>query len=76
MKETKIDKLGRIVIPIDFRRRLNLNAGDFVQLRFEDNTVLIKPKNAACKLCNTPIEKHSPIPLCKGCIAKIKAIRE
>lgn len=46
MKATKtIDSIGRITIPIDMRRELQLMEGDVVDVICEDNTITIrKPK--------------------------------
>ena len=36
MKVSKIDKLGRIVIPIENRKELNLGYGSLVEITCED----------------------------------------
>ena len=39
----KLDALGRVSIPIYFRKLLNLEAGDRVQIIFNDDQIIIKP---------------------------------
>ena len=38
----KIDKLGRVVIPVDIRRLLDLNGGDFAEIKLVGNAIYIK----------------------------------
>ena len=42
---TRIDRRGRIVIPRDFRKALNLKEGEEVILRLRGNKILIKAEN-------------------------------
>ena len=42
--ERKIDRLGRIVIPKDLRRTLQLLPGDSVTLVFDGNALILKKK--------------------------------
>lgn len=57
MKVSKIDKLGRIVIPIENRKELNLEYGSLVEITCEDEQVIIKPRVQKCKLCSKYIDK-------------------
>ena len=41
----KIDALGRIVVPKDVRISLNLNVNDDVEIKVEDDKVVIKKSN-------------------------------
>ena len=47
----KIDALGRIVVPKDVRISLNLNVNDDVEIKVEDDKVVIKKSN----------EQHMPV---------------
>ena len=38
----KIDRLGRIVIPNDVRKTLDLKAGDTVEIKVENGAVTVK----------------------------------
>ena len=46
-----VDKLGRIVIPKDFRKALMLEIGDSVMLEVEDNRVIISKAEERCVFC-------------------------
>lgn len=43
--ERCMDKLGRIVIPMDLRRALKLTPGDTVMMVFEEDRLILKKKS-------------------------------
>lgn len=45
----EIDKLGRLVIPVDLRKQYGLNCGDTVYFTAYDNGILIHSENYICK---------------------------
>lgn len=44
MIRTKIDKMGRTVIPSPIRRFLEIKEGDYVEWLVEDNKVIVRKK--------------------------------
>lgn len=46
---TKIDRHGRIVIPAEYRRALDLHEGDEVTIQLDDGTVRILTHSAAIR---------------------------
>lgn len=46
----KIDELGRIVLPIELRRSLNLNVKDPVEIFVDDDKIILR-KYAASNAC-------------------------
>ena len=44
MKKTTLDKLGRIVIPIDWRRELMINEDTKLELTFTENKIIIEKR--------------------------------
>jgi transcriptional pleiotropic regulator of transition state genes len=47
----KLDNLGRIVLPIELRRNLDVQVGDSLEIYVEDEKVILKKYNPACILC-------------------------
>lgn len=41
----KIDELGRLVIPAEMRKQLNINSGDSVNIEVVDNKVVVTSSN-------------------------------
>lgn len=54
----KIDELGRIVIPKEYREALNIPSGSCVTMLVQNNAIIIKPEERTTKcdgcghLCN------------------------
>lgn len=72
----RIDAMGRIVIPAELRRELNVNLGDEVSLELVDGTIVVRKNEAVCMLCGskgrlTRSEKGD-IVLCEDCIKRVK----
>ena len=47
----KIDELGRIVLPIELRRKLNLDYKDAVDIYTEDDKIILKKYEPSCIFC-------------------------
>lgn len=52
----KIDELGRIFIPVEFRRHMDLKSRDFININIEDNSIVIKKAVNECILCNSTVD--------------------
>ena len=70
----KIDELGRIVLPIETRRRLNLEPKDPVEIFVEKDRVIIKKYEPACIFCGemNDIVDFKDRRICKKCLAEIQ----
>lgn len=71
--EKDIDALGRVVIPIEFRRRLGVESNAKVFVSLENDVIIISTVNTYCALCGIRIEKERKFRLCDRCTLKIKA---
>lgn len=40
----KLDVLGRVTLPAEFRKYLNLDSSDFVEIFLEEDGIKIKPR--------------------------------
>ena len=68
----RIDKLGRITIPIDYREKFNLSENAPIRITCEENGIIISPTASACKICGAFIKPNSKFPICQECIKAIK----
>jgi transcriptional pleiotropic regulator of transition state genes len=71
----KIDELGRIVIPIDIRRKLGVNNGESLEISLQNDTVILKKHHETCIFCFSEdnLEPFEGKMICQKCINKIKS---
>jgi len=70
--ERRIDKLGRIVLPMDFRKALGLEGEAEVLLGINGNTITVRAVDTTCKLCGSSKEVSAHLKICSDCITRIK----
>ena len=79
MKQTgvvrRLDELGRIVIPIEQRRMLDINIHDPVEINVEDGKIIIRKYHTGCIFCggSSGITTYKDKPICKKCLNDLKA---
>lgn len=49
----KIDELGRIVVPIELRKSLNIGKREAVEISLENDCILIRKFEPGCCLCGS-----------------------
>ena len=72
--EREIDSLGRVVIPVEYRRSLGVKANSRVILTISGDTVHISAANRCCALCGARIDERE-VRLCDECVGMVKAIK-
>jgi len=70
--EKDVDALGRVVIPIGFRKRLGIKCDSKVLMKLENGAVTIKSAYMLCALCNEKIDNEEKYRLCNACIALVR----
>ena len=63
----KIDVLGRVVIPAEFRNSLGLVEGDEVSVSTDNGVIILTPTQKVCKLCGSH-ENVKDGKICEKCI--------
>ena len=63
----RVDKLGRIVLPRDFRKALLIALEDEILLNLSNGEITIKKNGHYCKICGQEITADARIHLCKKC---------
>lgn len=66
----KVDELGRIVLPIELRRTLDIEIKDPIEIYIEGDYILLKKYQPACCLCGsmTDIKYFKDKKVCQKCI--------
>lgn len=71
----QIDKLGRLVLPADIRKSLNIVDGiDSVEFFVDNDSVIIKKYRPSCVFCNSAenIVNYKNQTVCKSCLDDLR----
>ena len=70
----RLDDLGRIVLPIELRRTLNLEIKDPVEIFTENDCVILKKFEPTCFFCGSSKEvtDFKGKTVCAGCVKELK----
>ena len=66
----RVDKLGRIVIPLELRRRYGLLEGSKIEFVEAGDGVTVRSSEPFCRICRAKIFENVTLPLCEECIKK------
>lgn len=68
-----IDELGRIVLPVETRKRLDLNTKDPVEVFVEKDRIILKKFEPACVFCGErdDLVDYKEKKICKKCLDDI-----
>jgi len=70
----KIDELGRIVIPKEIRKTMNIQDGDGIEILISDDKIVLKKYEPACIFCGNAdsVEFYKGKLICKDCLNNLK----
>ncbi|WP_338557952.1 AbrB/MazE/SpoVT family DNA-binding domain-containing protein [Paraclostridium sordellii] len=71
-----IDSLGRVVIPKEFRKMLNIKENEPVEIVCENGAITVKKYNDSCILCGfkEDLKNVKNILICEKCLEEMKDI--
>lgn len=72
----RIDSLGRIVLPKELRKSLDIQQNDYLQIFLEDDVIILKKSQMSCVLCGSP-EKLSDFhdkKICSHCLEELRQL--
>lgn len=69
----KIDDLGRMVIPIELRKTMNIRPKDPMEIFVEDEKIILRKYQPACIFCGSADDtlEYEGQMVCRECIDKI-----
>lgn len=72
----KVDELGRIVIPIELRRNLDIDERDSLEIYVEDDRIILRKHAPSCSFCSNTsgITVFKGRNVCKSCLEEIAAL--
>ena len=71
----RLDGLGRIVLPVDMRRKLGAKAGDSFHVTFERDSIVLRLAAPSCALCGCKSHLHpfKERHICSHCLQELNA---
>lgn len=72
----KVDELGRVVLPVEIRRRLDIAERDEVEFYLEDDRVVLKKYEPSCVFCASScnLVNYHGRNICMDCIHELNEI--
>ena len=80
MKETgivrKVDELGRIVLPIELRRTLDISVKDAIEIYVDGDTIMLKKYAPTCVFCagTKGVTRYKEKNICEACMKSLKQL--
>jgi transcriptional pleiotropic regulator of transition state genes len=73
----KIDPLGRVVLPMEVRRKLNIANGDPLEIFVTEDSIVFKRYSRGCVICDSleELNEYKEKIICNSCINGIKKAR-
>ncbi len=72
----KVDELGRIVLPIEMRRTLDIGEKDALEIYVEGSSVILKKYKPSCVFCDATkdITVFKGKNICTKCLKELKEL--
>ena len=72
----KIDDLGRVVLPVEYRRALDISEGDELEIVLEDASIVVTRPRTTCAFCGNTGEMTTfrDRLVCWSCTAALRAL--
>ena len=73
----RVDELGRIVIPIELRRTLDIAEKDALEIYLVGELIILKKYEPACIFCGDArdVANYKGKNICKNCLNELKSDR-
>ena len=70
----KVDELGRIVLPIELRRSLDIAEKDSLEIYVDDNRIILKKYEPTCIFCGNSkdVITFKGKNICPACLSELK----
>ena len=74
----RVDNLGRIVLPIELRRTLNIEIRDALEIFVESDNIILKKYTPVCFFCgeSDDLVEYKGRKICRSCLNDIKNMNE
>lgn len=74
----KVDELGRVVLPIELRRSLEIEEKTDLEIFTENNAIILRKAGHSCIFCNgvKGLTSFKGSSICSSCMREIVKIKE
>lgn len=74
----KVDKLGRIVLPMEMRRNLGLSQSDELEIYTEQDKIILKKYQRGCVFCSNSenLVDYKNKTVCTECLADLRGSKK
>lgn len=72
----KVDELGRVVIPIELRRTLQINEKDPLEIYVDGEKIILKKYEPACIFCGNAdnLRRYREKNICSDCLQQLRQV--
>jgi AbrB family transcriptional regulator, transcriptional pleiotropic regulator of transition state genes len=72
-----LDELGRIVIPIEIRKRFGLTERDALEIAVKNQTILLSRPKSECVFCGATrsVVEHRGRGVCRSCVPELSTVQ-
>ncbi len=70
----KVDELGRVVLPMELRKTMDINEKDPLEIFVDGSTIVLKKYEPACIFCNQArnVTYYKGKNICEDCMNELK----
>lgn len=74
----KIDELGRIVLPVELRRKFDIDVKDSLEIYTDNDCIILKKYEPSCVFCGSSDEifEFNEKNICRKCAEKISSFKD
>ncbi len=71
-----VDALGRVVIPVELRRVLNIKTDDYLEIFVDGEYIMLKKFDASCVFCGSKenVKEIRGKNICESCVNELKKL--
>ena len=72
----KLDELGRVVIPKEIRKKLNIDIKDPIEIYIDGESIILRKYESGCIFCNNSKDLilYDGKLICKKCLSKLSEL--
>lgn len=73
----KVDELGRIVLPIELRRTLDIDEKDALEIYVDGSSIVLKKYQPACLFCGNAknVTSYKGKNICPACLKELQELK-